>query len=261
LYILLGRQRWVVLDDGILQAVALIRETKKAHGKVVVLTGAGVSTSSGIPDYTSGAWLPVGVPVSDYSFLNFQTSDRCRTLYWQACQSFRDVVAKALPNQGHKALAFLERQGWVDAIVTQNVDGLHQLGGSHKVTELHGTIHHVHCLACTWKGEWTDPVDPVPCPLCGGLTKPAVIALGENIVLSVWAEASSYFLGSSLVIVIGSQLTITTTATLAAEARQKNARFIFITLGEVGIPVFDGDVFLAQNAEVALPGITKLLEG
>ena len=260
LAILLGTKRAALLNPQFLQAVELIRRTKKRGGKIVVLSGAGMSTSSNIPDYTSGAWLSPGVPLNDYSFANFISSDRCRNLYWQACHHFKNVVDQAVPNQGHFALTDLERSGWVDAIVTQNVDGLHQLAGAHNIVELHGTIHSLHCLSCSWQSDWQSALDVNVCPECGGLIKPAVIALGEDIQPHIWAEAWSHFKDSSLVIVVGSQLAITTTATLIADARQNNAHFIFMTLGEIGTPIFEGDIVLPLHVEFALPDLNRLLE-
>lgn len=260
LWIVLKEHRAAILDPALMEVVSLLRRNHQHNGKVTVLTGAGISTESGIPDYTSGAWLPPGIPISDYSFANFQVSDRCRNLYWLACSHFHDVVSQARPNQGHRALATLQECGWINAIVTQNVDGLHQEADSRQVIELHGTIHHVRCLSCAWTGEWPTPAAAMDCPQCGGMVKPAVVAMGEDLTPHIWADAWAQLKDSSVVLVVGSQLAITTTASLVAEARRNNAKCIFLTMGEVGVPIFEGDVYLPLNADTVLPIIVNLLD-
>ncbi|MEG3619529.1 urea transporter [Magnetovibrio sp. PR-2] len=260
LILVLKKTRGAVLYPSLMQAVEMIRLAKAKGQKVVALTGAGASTASGIPDYTTGAWLPPGVPVEDYNFVNFQAYERSRALYWAACAHFRDIVSAAQPNPAHTAIAALERCGIIDSVVTQNVDQLHQAAGSHHVTDLHGTLEHVRCISCVWQGPWPEPPAPMACPHCGGLVKPAVVAMGENIPAATWAQAWDQVKDASVVLVVGSQLGITSSATLVVEARRNNGAFIFLTLGEVGVPVFDGDIFLPFYAELALPSMATLLD-
>ena len=260
LILVLKETRAAILYPGLIKAVDMIRTAKAKGQKIVALTGAGASTASGIPDYTTGAWLPPGVPVSDYNFVNFQAYERCRVLYWNACAIFRDIVSEAKPNYAHDAITAMERKGVIDSVVTQNVDALRQASGTHRVTELHGTLEHVRCISCVWQGPWPDPPAPMVCPHCGGLVKPAVIAMGENVTPATWAEAWDRIKDASVVLVVGSQLGISSTASLVAEARRNNAKFIFLTLGEVSVPVFQDDLYLPFYAELALPSMATLLD-
>ena len=259
LLLVLKETRAAILYPSLIKAVEMIRQAKANGQKVVALTGAGTSTASGIPDYTTGAWLPPGIPISDYNFTNFQAYERCRALYWDACAHFRAIVSGAKPNYAHDAITAMQQNGMLDGVATQNVDQLHQTSGTRHVTELHGTLEYVRCISCVWQGAWPEPPIPMTCPHCGGLVKPAVIAMGENIPPAVWAKAWDQIKDASVVLVVGSQLEITSTASLVAEARRNNAKFIFLTLGDVAVPIFHDDLYLPFYAELALPSMSILL--
>ncbi|OHC66886.1 MAG: hypothetical protein A2040_19090 [Rhodocyclales bacterium GWA2_65_19] len=258
----LGKDRLLCLDHGVQHAARLIGGAR-ASGGTLVLTGAGISTASGIPDYTAGHWLSPGVPLSRYGFEAFLADAESRTLYWDACAHFHAVAASAQPNPGHLALAVLEASGYVSATITQNVDGLHQAAGSRHVGELHGNIFGVRCLACDQMVDWPAAdawrqASP-SCPACGGLLKPAVIAFGEGIRLATWHMADSEAQGCGAMLVVGSQLAVSSASALLASARARSVPCIFVTLGALAVPVFPNDTVIVCQAERVLPALARLL--
>ena len=158
---------------------------------IVVLTGAGISTESGIPDFRG----PQGVWTKDpdaekTATLQYYVSDpEIRKRAWQ--NRVKSEMWQAEPNAGHRALAELERKAALHTLVTQNVDGLHQAAGTspERVIEIHGNVHEVKCLSCTWRGPMPETLDRVRageedprCLGCGGILKSATISFGENLV-------------------------------------------------------------------------------
>lgn len=251
--------------DPALAAIARMLSAARASGHpAIALTGAGISTASGIPDYTTGDWLDPDIPVANYGFRNFRKSSRCREQYWDACNRFRDIAAKAAPNAAHRALAALGAAGYIRTVLTQNVDGLHQAAGSGDVIDLHGTITKVVCTECDHAGPWPRRADwrarELLCEDCGGLLKPAVIAMEEDLVTDVWGKAQMAALRTGGVLVVGSRLTVSSAVMLLELARQNGAGIAIVNRGPVaGVPgpedvVFDG------LAEEALPALAALLD-
>ncbi len=263
LILTLGQDRQLCLDPGVQHAARILAEARSA-GTTLALTGAGISTASGIPDYTAGHWLSPDIPVSRYSYGAFLADAESRALYWDACARFRDVAASAKPNGGHIALAGLEEAGYILATITQNVDGLHQAAGSRQVGELHGTIFSVRCLACDHVEEW--PADTLwkyaspCCGSCGGLLKPAVIAFGESIRLATWHDAAERAAQCGALLVVGSQLAVSSASALLAAARARGVPCVFVTLGPLAVPIFPGDTVINSEAESVLPAMARLLE-
>ncbi|MEQ5842192.1 NAD-dependent protein deacetylase [Paraburkholderia acidicola] len=209
------------------------------HPRLFVLTGAGISTDSGIPGYRdeNGAWKR-SPPITLQEFLG---SVAARQRYWARSTVGWPVVADAQPNDAHRALAQLEAARYVPTLVTQNVDGLHQRAGSHAVIELHGGINGVTCLDCGAQHdraaiqhtlvadnpglldaiaepaadgdahlEWHD-LDGFripPCPVCGGLLKPSVVFFGENVPRERVEAASAALEAADAMLVVGSSLMV-----------------------------------------------------
>jgi len=263
LVLTLGKDRLLCLDPGVQHAAHLMANARNTGG-TLALTGAGVSTASGIPDYTAGNWLDPAIPVSRYGFGAFLADPESRVLYWDACARFRAVAGTAQPNSGHLALAALEASGYVSATITQNVDGLHQAAGSPHVGELHGNIFGVRCLACDQAAEW--PVEDLwrytspCCPACGGLLKPAVIAFGESIRLASWRSADAEAGRCGAILVVGSQLAVSSASALLMSARARGVPCIFVTLGWLAVPVLPVDTVIVRQAELALPALARLLD-
>jgi NAD-dependent SIR2 family protein deacetylase len=209
------------------------------RGNVAVLSGAGLSTESGIPDYRgpSGQKRRTAQPMTYQAFTG---SDEARQRYWARSHLGWRHVTGAAPNAGHRAVAALERAGLVTGIITQNVDGLHQAAGASAVTELHGSLHRVVCLSC-WarspreeldarlravNSSWTAAagleVNPdgdvaleetsgftvVDCLACGGMLKPDVVFFGENVPKPRVESCFSLVSASSALVVLGSSLTV-----------------------------------------------------
>lgn len=210
-----------------------------AHPRLFVLTGAGVSTDSGIPDYRDleGKWKRP--PPMNYDLFMKQALARAR--YWARSMVGWRSFGKAMPNAGHLALAGLEARGRVSVLVTQNVDRLHQASGSHHVVDLHGRLDRVRCMTCetriprttwqdlleranpTWRAreaevapdgdadlDETDFSDfDVPqCPVCGGILKPDVVFFGENVPKERVDHAMAALKSSDGVLIVGSSLMV-----------------------------------------------------
>ena len=254
----------IASEPGLWLAVEEIRSARNRKKPVVALTGAGISTASGIPDYVSGNWLRPGTPADVYSFEKFQASFQCRQEYWNACDEFRHVAEKALPNPAHHALAEMERCGWLATTITQNVDGLHQDAGAQSVIELHGQIDKVRCLSCgrieDWPTEDSWMVDDLFCQSCSGLLKPALIAMGERIPVLAWIEAENAAENCGVMIVVGSQIAISSALELINIARKGGAKIIIITIGEVAHPPGSDDIVIKQRAETLLPALAVFLD-
>lgn len=210
----------------------------RRHPRLLVLTGAGCSTASGIPDYRDqqGA-MKQRRPVQ---YAEFVQSAAVRRRYWARSLVGFARVAQAQPNPAHRALARLEERGHTQALVTQNVDGLHQRAGSRRVIDLHGRLDRVECLSCAagieradmqhlllaWNPAWAHRAAPdapdgdaglegpfddfrVPdCPACGGTLKPAVVFFGENVPRARVEAALAALASSDGLLVVGSSLMV-----------------------------------------------------
>jgi NAD-dependent SIR2 family protein deacetylase len=206
-------------------------------GGVVVLTGAGLSTESGIPDYRGETGRSRrGEPMT---YQTFTGSVAARQRYWARSHLGWRHITGASPNSGHGAVAALERSGLVRAVITQNVDGLHQAAGARNVTELHGSLHRVVCLSCWERSSrlaldarlravnplWHEraaAVNPdgdvaledtagfvvVDCAGCGGVLKPDVVFFGENVPKDRVAACYDLVSAASALVVLGSSLTV-----------------------------------------------------
>ncbi len=214
-------------------------EQRLARGNVFALTGAGVSTDSGIPDYRDerGEWKGR----APMQYREFVGSDEARKRYWARSMLGFPLMSRAAPNRAHHALCALEQSGALSCLVTQNVDNLHRLAGSERVIDLHGRIDQVKCLGCGHISEraalQTELVrrnpafsameaiakpdgdaelldasyasfELVPCAVCGGMLKPDVVFFGENVPAPRVLEAMSALERSSLLLIAGSSLMV-----------------------------------------------------
>jgi len=231
-----------------------------AGRRVAVLTGAGVSTDSGIPDYR-GAGTPVRTPMTAQQFLS---SDAARQRYWVGSHLGWRAFAAAQPNGGHAALAALERAGIATGVITQNVDGLHVRAGSRRVVELHGTMRRVGCTHCgqvfdrrdlAVRVEADNPWITVPdgvalgpdgdvlphssdgfvvpeCSVCGGVLKPDVVFFGEFIPPEKFREAEQLVHASEALLVAGSSLVVNSGIRLVERARRRRLPVVIVNRGE-----------------------------
>lgn len=231
-----------------------------AGRKVAVLTGAGVSTDSGIPDYR-GKGAPTRTPMTAKQFLS---SDAARRRYWVGSHLGWQAFAGSRPNDGHAALADLERAGIATGVITQNVDGLHLRAGSRRVVELHGTMRRVFCTRCgqvfdrrdlAVRVEAANPWITVPdgvrlgpdgdvlpessdgfvipdCSVCAGMLKPDVVFFGEYIPVEKFREAEQLVGTSDALIVAGSSLVVNSGIRLVERARRRKLPVVIINRGE-----------------------------
>ncbi len=220
-------------DESLDAARAILRE---AH-RVVALTGAGISTESGIPDFRGprGVWTKNPGAEKMATLSHYLADPAVRKLAWRS--RLESTAWQARPNAGHRALVDLERRGKLAALVTQNVDGLHQLAGSSPdlVVEIHGTIHEVACLDCGARGPMEDALarvrageeDP-PCLDCGGILKSATISFGQNLVEQDLRRAQRAALSCDLMLAIGSTLSVHPIAGVVPLARDAGARIVIV---------------------------------
>jgi len=221
-------------DQALLQMVAhWLADSSSA----VAVTGAGISTESGIPDFRSpgGIWTKYRTVFYD----QFLASSTARHEYWRQKAEGHRQFADARPNAGHQMLAKWESEGRLWGVITQNIDGLHQIAGSRQVLELHGTARQVACLDCQARFDVEPFVkqflaeDTVPpCPACGGRLKHATISFGQSLSAEVLEKAFDWATKADLMLAIGSSLVVTPAADLPRAARQAGARLVIINRAE-----------------------------
>jgi NAD-dependent SIR2 family protein deacetylase len=234
------------------------------NGNVVALTGAGISTESGIPDYRSPEALTrVRRPIHGPEFIR---SSALRRRYWARAMAGWERFRNAAPNVAHRALAAFEERGHLNAIITQNVDRLHQEAGSKNVHELHGALAEVHCLACHTletrsdlqtrmrleNPNWIDGPTPMApdgdaelapelvdrfvaptCLACGGPMKPRVVFFGENVARSVVDAAFAEVDRASALLVVGTSLAVFSGFRFLRRAAERNIPIAIVNRGPV----------------------------
>lgn len=220
--------------DEIKQLAEFLNEAQK----ILIFTGAGVSTGSGIPDYRgpSGVWKS-RQPVY---YQDFMVSDAARIEYWEYKLEGWETFKKARPNAVHKAIVDLEYAGKIELVVTQNVDGLHAMAGTSadRLVELHGTNGAVECQTCRKSS------DPAPlfiefkktrrapiCAECGGFLKPATISFGQNLREKDLQRSVAAASSCDLVVALGSSLSVNPAASITLLAAQHGAPYIIINRG------------------------------
>ena len=232
-----------------------------AAERVVVLTGAGVSTDSGIPDFRGpqGVWTlnPKAERMSD---IHYYVSDpEVRKLSWQSRLAHPAWTAQ--PNSGHRAIVELERRGKLHALVTQNIDGLHQRAGNSPalVLEVHGNLHKAVCLSCGWRGPMQDVLARVRageedpgCETCGGILKSDTISFGQALVPEVIAAAMEAAANTDCLLYVGSSLQVYPVAGAVPSAKAAGAPVVIVNAQPTA---FDdiADVKLSLSISEILP--------
>ncbi len=240
----------------------------ESAGSVVALTGAGISVESGIPDFRSPGGLWTRFDPSIYATFESFVNDPSK--FWGMAEELNPLLEGAEPNPGHLALVELEGLGKCDAVITQNIDNLHQRAGNSDVLELHGTFHSGTCLKCGMEHAYKEMeqaaagrVVPV-CKSCGGSIKPDVVLFGEPLNAKVLQRGVELATNCDLMIVVGCGLEVFPAASLPDYARRGNARLVFFNIVAT---VFDdnADVIIMGNAGETLPRVVEaycgLLEG
>jgi NAD-dependent deacetylase len=247
----------MTLEDQIQQAAELLLNARHA----VALTGAGISTPSGIPDFRSpdsGLWTKAD-PMVVASIWSFQAQPQ---VFYDWIRPLAKTLIAAQPNPAHQALAELETMGLLKAIITQNIDDLHQKAGSRRVLELHGHLRQATCLRCGRVVPTGGLIQKfledgqVPRCECGGVMKPNIVFYGEALPLGVLMEAQSETLACDVMLVAGSSLEVTPAADLPFEALAHDAKLIVVDY--VATPIDRlATVVIHDDVACALPRIAE----
>ncbi|MDX1734016.1 MAG: Sir2 family NAD-dependent protein deacetylase [Halioglobus sp.] len=215
--------------------VSRFRDLLAASRRAVVFTGAGISTESGIPDFRgpSGLWKKM----KPIEFQDFMASEDVRQDSWRQRFEHGSGLLEARPNKGHAAVAILVERGPVSAVITQNVDNLHQESGvpPNRVIELHGNATYARCLACgvrvemaELEREFREAGRVGPCAQCGGIVKSATISFGQAMPEEPMRRAEQETLACDLFVVLGSSLTVYPAAGFPALARRNGAELVIV---------------------------------
>jgi NAD-dependent deacetylase len=205
--------------------------------RIVALTGAGISTESGIPDFRGpqGVWTKNPKAERLSNIQHYMSDPEVRRLAWQS--RLDHPAWRATPNAGHRALVELERRGLLQALVTQNIDGLHQQAGhaTDMVIEVHGTMRNVMCMACAWRGPMGPVMDRVrageedpDCERCGGILKSATISFGQSLDPVVISRAMRAAERADLLLAIGTSLQVYPVAGAVPLAKAAGARVVIV---------------------------------
>jgi len=231
---------------------------------IVVLTGAGSSTPSGIPDFRSpdsGLWSRFS-PMEVASLTSFRNQPE---IFFEWLRPLVRSFMKAEPNPFHQALTELEDEVNLKAVITQNIDGLHQRAGSKEVIEVHGSINTMSCIGCYRNYPSDDFIKPyletgdIPkCPSCIGILKPNVVLFEEQLPIKPWLRAKQEVDSCDLLIVAGSSLTVTPVANLPLKALDNNAKIIIINKSPTYIDSYS-DIVINGDVATIIPAITSVV--
>ena len=241
---------------------------RAAAHRVTTFTGAGVSTESGIPDFRSPGGVWTRYDPRDFTFERYVESAEVRASSWAMRREF--FAKEVQPNPAHRAIARLEATGRGHGVVTQNIDGLHQLAGSTEVVEIHGTAREVMCIGhsprhgvpdgCgftapyTWAFERLDAGDPDPaCPMCGGLVKSSTVSFGQVLLPGVVERANELVTTADLMLAVGSSLQVWPAAELPVSAVRAGVPLVIVN--DEATPLDDlATLVVRGRAGEVLPG-------
>ena len=246
------------VQAGIEFSAELFRKARRA----VILTGAGISTPSGIPDFRSegnGLWAR-DEPLEVASLRTFRAHPE---KFYEWFRPLASQIFEAIPNAAHRALAELEKAGHIHSILTQNIDMLHQKAGTMHVVELHGTLRTLSCTQCFQQVDSAPYLKPfveqgiLPCcPHCGGLLKPDVILFGEQLPQRAWFEAQRESRTCDLMLVAGSSLEVMPVAGLPMQALDRGAHLVIINNSPTYLNV-RADAAIQDNVSDVIPAIAE----
>jgi NAD-dependent deacetylase len=205
--------------------------------RIAVLTGAGISTGSGIPDYRGpeGVWTRKPSAMEAFTLKNFMTEPAVRREFWRSYAGH--AAWRAEPNAAHRALAELDRAGVAVRVLTQNIDGLHQRAGlaARKVLELHGSMHTTRCTRCPVRLPTSEVLarvesgdDDPACQDCGGILKLDIVLFGQNLDAEVIGHARNIAAASGLFLAVGSSLQVEPAASLCTVAVRSGAMLVIV---------------------------------
>ncbi|MCG3172837.1 MAG: NAD-dependent protein deacetylase [Myxococcota bacterium] len=234
---------------------ALLAQSRRA----VAITGAGISTASGIPDFRSGGGIWDKYDPAEYATIYAFEANPGKV--WGLFRELHRATLDVRPNAGHRALANLERQGLLGLIITQNVDGLHQAAGSQRVAEFHGSGRELHCIRCGHRepsDPWKDRVSQgeIPsCRECGFTLKPAFVLFGEDIPADALDQAESAVREADLVMLIGTSAQVAPVSNYPWLAYRRGARIMEMNLEKTSLTDTISHVFIRGDVSLTLPAL------
>ena len=244
------------MDSLIAEGARMIEQARK----ILVFTGAGLSTESGIPDFRSPGGVWEKYDPSDFYFQKFLSDEGSREKYWKMSTEFYETMKDAAPNRAHLAIKAIEDKGKLLAVVTQNIDSLHHKAGTsrEKIIELHGTASSVSCLVCGKKYDretietWLKSGVEVPyCDSCSGILKPDTISFGQAMPVDKVEQAGNCSRECDLCIVLGSSLVVYPAASVPFDAVQNGAKLIIINREKTSIDPL-ADLVIHESVSKAL---------
>jgi len=249
------------MNNDIIQLAEMIRKA----GDIVVFTGAGISTESGISDYRSkgGRWQrfqPVTIQ-------EFQANEEKRKEYWRMKLDLLESLKDAEPNDGHKAIAELEKRGKLKGLITQNIDGLHRAAGNskEKTIEIHGTNLETVCLSCADLRPWQEVYQElrkgieVPlCAKCDGFLKPNTISFGQQLDQVLLQKAFDWASTCDLLLAVGSTLVVEPAASIPRTAKSSGAALCIVTLSETPLDSM-ADLKITESSGFLLKDVISML--
>ena len=241
---------------GVRQMDSIYKEAAKEISnskKCIALTGAGISAESGIPTFRSkrGLW-------NDYDptvYASLDTFIKDPSKYWSIRGEFIRNYDDYRPNEGHNALARLEKSGILKCIITQNIDGLHRKAGSENILEIHGSLRESYCMSCSREYIAPDvPEGDTPLCECGGVLKPNTVLFGEQLPEGVLEEAQSQAESCDVMLLIGTSAVVYPAAALPVLAKRNGAKVIEVNIEN---SFNDSDFVLEEKAGIALPELER----
>ncbi len=252
------------LPEPLLTKIRCATDILKGSKRGVVLTGAGISTPSGIPDFrstNSGLWARYD-PFKVASLSAFRYDPES---FFSWMQNLALDIYKASPNSAHIALAKLEEAGIIHTVITQNIDALHQRAGSKRVLEVHGTMRTSTCVRCykrvdteTFAEEYLEKGEIPRCSSCGGVLKPDLVLFGEQLPQKTWLAAMEASKKCDVMIVAGSSLEVLPVASLPMRALESGAHLILINHSQTYLDV-RADVVFHDDVDQIIPMLAESL--
>ena len=224
-----------------------------------MLTGAGISTESGIPDFRSAGGVWARYDPAEVGHIDALRRDPARV--WEFYASRLGALGEAEPNDGHRSLAELEERGWIRAVITQNVDCLHQRAGSREVVEVHGSLREAECIHCGLRVPMEDALASLPlpaCPECGEILKPGVVMFGELLPAAAVERAQVLAAKAGLLLVVGSSLEVYPIAALPGQTIEAGGALAIVNRGSTP---WDSraDLVIDNSAGETLSGLAAAL--
>jgi NAD-dependent deacetylase len=250
------------METSITNAAKLVRDSQS----ILVFTGAGISTESGIPDFRSAGGIWDRYNASDFYLQNIISNENCRLKYWEMSSEYYNIMEKALPSEAHLAVKYIEDAGKLLAVVTQNIDRLHHKAGNSpkKIIEIHGTAFLVSCLSCGAIYERAEIEERIKkgerlpyCDKCSGILKPATISFGQSMPEDKMDESINFAHRCDLCIVLGSSLVVYPAASIPELASDCGAHLIIINRDKTPLD-HKADIIINDSISKVMKSIVEL---